>query len=433
MRPTFIAYTLILFSCITLLSVSDVNAKSPFQRGYIVTLNNDSIFGSIQIEQASSNFIRFKNLNENTAITYLPGEISCFYLDNGKYYSTQKVYDNNTTKAVFAEVLYDNDYILYEFGTNKNFRYYIKKSDGTIIILYDENLELLNNYDPYSNNLDFELEEYKAYFKLILADCDTLNLGIKKVAYKASDLVELTNAYITCNRKNLSAQSFKKKFNKPSISFGAFAGIQASKVYVLESQIQSDISTTVPIGAFINLTVPSINKNLSLQSELIYSSLNYSSLNNIPSLYSGINIRTSQVRMPIMLSYKLNDQKLGVSIGIGKEFAYQFNSKVNTIPVSYDFTVPKSRIDFEYRMKGYFVHFSQKEGWFLNLGLDYKLTKKLSLFTHLRLQRNLNLIIEEEQYNNFIFAVAEEKNNMLNPHSNRYRTYAGTLYFGLRF
>ncbi len=61
----------------------------------------------------------------------------------------------------------------------------------------------------------------------------------------------------------------------------------------------------------------------------------------------------------------------------------------------------------EYGDVDFSIHRFQKEGWFADIGVNYKINPRFSLYSSLRFQRHLNLIIEDENYNGSTFAIAE--------------------------
>lgn len=418
-----------------LLAGLNVNAQPWLSRGYIVTNQNDTLKGFISdrgnIGNAKACY--FKPTKKSKTTRYLPNELKSYRFIDGKYYKSLQVIESDTQKTAFTEVLLESKVTLCKYWKNKEFRYYLLNEEGETIPLPDVyNTVTFSDYPGLSHRV--EIDSYKDSLRAAFSACGKLAPNIKELEYTGKDLIDITKQYIDCANSDHNVDVYEKDYSQSTISFGVFSGMKLSKIALLESAITSNFSTAIPYGLFVNFPIPFINERISFQTELMASRNEYNNgFANVPSIYKDITVRSAKISMPLMIRYKFGKKKLQPSIGIGKELAYIFNSEVKTTPVSFDFEVPGSQEVFEYRQRGFFVHFSQRQSWFADLGLDYRISNKFSVYSNLRFQTNLNLIIEEKYYNNYMFTVAEKKNRLNNPHSNVYRTYSGALFLGIRF
>jgi len=311
--------------------------------------------------------------------------------------------------------------------------YFIEKEDGKIVGLLSEFYTLEEPSDSWnvpSKFYDFNVEIYKDTLESVFKDCKEMKKKISEVDYETKPLMQVTKDYLNCTCKQDACIRYEKNLNLAKPTIGFFTGVQLSRIDFLSSNIQSNILTSTPVGVFVNAPMPMLNERLSFQAEFIYNRLNYNQgFINLPWIYTDINISSTKLGVPLSLRYKLSGKKLSPSIGVGKEFALIINSAVNTVPVE------NGLLDYEkeYRQRGFFLHNFQKEGWFFDLGIDYSVTPKFSIYSNLRVESYLNLIIEEQNYSNYKYSIAEQKNRLNSPHSNIYRTNTATLFLGIRF
>jgi hypothetical protein len=429
----------IFLSLIVLLFSYYASGQLNYKKGYLITFKNDTIPGFIRDRGEIRNATKcmFKEHKKSVVIKYTPNEIKSYRFINGKQYHSIQVFQKEEFRNAFAEVLINGELNLYHSWGNKNAAYYIESEDNKITCLSYELLNLKENSTDFyklPKHYFFDIEEYKNSLDSIFKKCPGIKLKIEELEYETKPLVNITKEYINCTCKKKECIEYVKNFAATKPSFGVFSGIQLSEINFLESEIQSDVSISFPFGLFYNLPLPLINERLSFQIELIYNSLKYNrGFRNLPGIYSDINISSNLVSFPLFVKYTVPMNNLSVSFGIGKESAYIFNSEANTVPSKSGQNGVISVVEFEYREKGFFIHHSQKEGWFLDLGLDYKVCPKFSIFSNIRFQTNLNLLIEEKNYNNYRFYIAEKMNNLINPHRNIYRTNSATLFLGIRF
>jgi hypothetical protein len=435
MKPSIKIY----LSLVILLFSNFANGQINFEKGYIVNLNNDTVHGLISDRGEIRNATKciFKEHKKGEVVKYNPTEIKSYGFINGKRYHSIKESQKEESKNVFAEVLINGELNLYHIGMNNNSAYCIESEDGVITRLTTEHLSLKDNstsfYKPPKYYM-FEIESYKNSLDSIFKNCKDMKSKIDGLEYDTKQLVNITKEYLNCNCKKKKCIDYEKDFNISKPTFGVFSGVQLSEIYFLQSKINSNISISFPFGLFYNVPLKLINERISFQAELIYNNLKYNQgFNNLPNIYSDIFLSSELVSIPLSLRYTLPMNKVSASIGIGKAPAYIFNSKANTIPCSSGSNGIISIVEFEYREKGFFIHHSQKEGWFFELGVDYKASPKFSIFSNFRVQSNLNLIIEEENYTNYRFYIAEKMNNLVNPHRNIYRTNSATLFLGVKF
>jgi hypothetical protein len=416
-----------------------VKGQINYSKGYVITLKGDTLFGYIadRGEIGNAELCRFRQDKSKKSIEYNPADIQSYRFVDGKYYKSIEVLKGGEYIAAFAEVLFRGEVSLYYYPANENVAYYVETESGRVVGLLNELVKIKNTSASayYSRKANmFEIESYKDSLDFLFKNCPELKPKIEELEYDTKPLINITREYNNCIGKKNDYQNYEKDLEVSDPSFGVFSGAQISQIDFQKSKILSGYLVSMPVGIFYNVPVSPINENISFQAELMYRRLNYKNdFYNVPLIYTEINIQSQILSLPLLVKYKIPMNRLSFSVGIGKEFAYVFGSKVNTVPYTSGDISDMAVVEFELREKGFTLHHTQKEGWFLDLGLDYKMNPTFSVYSNIRLQSNLNLIIEEESYTNSQFRIAEGKNKLINPHSNVYRTNSAALFVGIRF
>jgi len=311
-------------------------------------------------------------------------------------------------------VLLDGEIDLLYYSKNNKLSYYIRNEKGSVTGLPSEILTLRKktpinvSESMQSSSENFIIASYKDSLDAIFKKCYALKSKVEELEYDTKSLIEITKEYINCTCNKNNCVTYEKDLRKTRPTFGVYTGAYLSQVNILESTIQSNPEISIPVGIFYNIPIPLLNKRISIQPELQFKRLSYNKFLNIPDIYTDINMSSTQISVPISIRYSFYPKKIKPSIGIGKEFGYSFNTKANTVPPE-DF--PDGFIK-DYRNRGFFTHYYSRGGWFVDLGADYRLSPKLSIYSNLRLSTCLNLIIEEKNYSNFTFNIAAKKNTI---------------------
>jgi hypothetical protein len=410
-----------------------------YQKGYVVTLTKDTIYGLIKDrgEIVNAKLCQFKKEPKADVVTYTAEEILAYKFINGKAYRAMEVFKNDKYQMAFVEVLIEGKVNLYHFWNRSVMNYFIEKENGKPIGLLNELYTVKKPAEDFFSRAEyktFQIETYKDSLDSLFKGCKDLEQKINDVEYEVKPLMQLTKAYLKCTYDDATSITYEKDLRLARPSIGFFSGVQLAQAAFLSSSIRSNASISSPVGFLVNLPMPKITERLSFQAELIYNRLKFDQgFNNLPSIYTDINIQSSKIGLPLLLKYRFGINKFLPYIGVGKEFAFNFNSAVNTVPIDIELSDEFQEMERNYRKQGFYVYHAQKGGWFFDLGADYKVAPAVTIFTSLRLQSNLNLMIEEKYLDNFRFYLAEELNKLNNPHSNIFRTNSATLYLGVRF
>ena len=195
----------LILSFFTFLS-NTVFAITNYERGYIITLKGDTIYGFL-LNQKSQNAEKqcvFKETLNSESKTYKPGEIASYRFIDGKFYISKQITisPNPKQKVVFLEFLIKGISSIYYFIDKSGEYYYIEKEPYGLIEL-SEPIRISGNFilPPL----------YKGKLKVIMADCPDIVSEINDSKLNYSSLVELAKDYHNMVCKNESCIIYERK------------------------------------------------------------------------------------------------------------------------------------------------------------------------------------------------------------------------------
>ncbi len=100
-----------------LLSNKTVSGQNSYKSGYIVTNNNDTIYGLIKLR---SNYLNnrscdFKKTEDDSPEQLSPSDIKAYKIEDSKFYISKMISLRDTNRVVFLEFLLDGIVNLYYY------------------------------------------------------------------------------------------------------------------------------------------------------------------------------------------------------------------------------------------------------------------------------------------------------------------------------
>lgn len=402
------------------------HSQMNYKKGYIITNNDDTIYGKINDwgGRHNSKVCLFKENNKQKVVKYYPTDIKAYRMDGDKYYASKSFVLKDQSFHVFLEVLIKGNVSLYYGLQGKGNAYFIEK-DNTFICLSNEEIIVL--YDPYGN-VAFEygtryLVQSKAYKDSLLTvfkESKDIQSRVGFLKYDKKSLMNITKDYLSEVCKEPDCFNFEKDLKMYKPTMGVFAGVRmnqfsfmpgASSYYQFSGFDETFQST--PFGIFMNVPLHVFSDKLSLQVEGIYDHRKHLQTSFNSSLYYGapIDMSYQSIGIPVLLKYDVLRGRLTPTLAIGKEFSYVFESHVSR----------SGRTDLR-------IHQTQKGGWFAEAGVNYRLARRFSVFANLRFQSNENLIVEAENANT-PYKVLVDYNKFYKQYNNN----SATLIIGFEF
>lgn len=203
----------------SILSLNEVIAQQDFRTGIIITNSEDTVRGYLQyMDNNSFKKCTFKNAHGDKVIDYLPGEISAYRFDNGKYFISKEVPLKSGKELLFLEYLIKGKANVYYM--RDDIKHYFIETETKEIIEISEPKELIQN----DGGLYVKPSLYKGKLKYILPE-PAIYSKIEKVKLDHSSLIDLAKDYhnLVCDTEECIV--YEKKEKPISVKVGLSAGI----------------------------------------------------------------------------------------------------------------------------------------------------------------------------------------------------------------
>jgi hypothetical protein len=163
-----------------------------FRKGYIISLENDTVSGLIdfKLDEENMHFLNFQAEGETNARQYFPGEITGYRLiDDGKFYVSKEIeIRKNQFRTVFVEFLVQGVKNLY-FYTEDDIEYYlIDDESGELIVLSKKPDEIINNRIV-------EDTKYRGILKYIFREYENIHKKTDVAIFHRKEMINLTKDY----------------------------------------------------------------------------------------------------------------------------------------------------------------------------------------------------------------------------------------------
>lgn len=320
-----------------------------YQKGYIITAQNDTLDGYVNYQNWSRNpdKISFKIKKKGDEIIYTPFEIKEFKVQNEIYVSAtveHEVSNNNTAKldfnrqlflettTTFLQTVFKGNKSLYHFRDKENKNNYYIKVDGDFALLV---------YKKYMKRQGstgmgvYENLKYQGQLAYYLKGCSSIAQKVKTVRYTKDDLEKLFLAYYNCSADVLR---FRKKGEKLKVNFGVLAGVSLTKLSfagIPEFASLIDINYPVSVnstgGVFVDLVFPRNGRKWAIRNEFTYAAFKTEvqhTLYDSDEKYSIYNNKFEYVHLKmynmIRYTYPISKKiKVSLNAGLSNGFAIQ--------------------------------------------------------------------------------------------------------------
>jgi hypothetical protein len=339
---------------ILLLHFNQIYSQDNFQPGYIVTSNNDTISGLININgwEITPLLLEFKTTQTASPSIFKPIDLKGFKVNNEIYKSeilkseisprqTNTLEYNPSYEisldTVFLQQLIDGKINLYR-SINKmgNENFYVNEGNSYDLLLFKKYLKLEDGKYILRENKKY-IGQLKIYFK----DCSMLASKIDKTVYNTTNLVSLFEKYHNCISFPIAN---KKEIEKIKIELGPIVGLSLhnlkftsdSESFNYLTKVDFNNSTDITLGGFVNLVLPLKQRKWSFYNEILYSTFDLNAAyldfqneniykkNNVQIAYNNLNISN-------LLRYKFKIKSFYIFLngGISNTFSLGLINKNN--------------------------------------------------------------------------------------------------------
>ena len=378
-----------LLICLTLACYSQKN----FREGYIITLQNDTVWGVIDLKKENKNAVVcfYKtSADDNKIVEYKAGEISAFRIDADRmFYVSKNITINNQSQLVFTQFLVEGMMDLYYYR-EKNLDYYffededLNTTEISTKLDYFKSIKIIRDRD-YINKLNYVFRKQPELAKYIRGeDVKGEHLGNDDniVKLNKANMIILTQEYhkracTTGEECTVFEYDYAKYY--PNFKLKPYVGMQFFS-YTWTDPVLSDNKYLYPtIGLQASLSIPAITPELSF---LIDGSLSRianrdeKSQDNGYYVHYDFSILVTQWKAGLEYKYMKSQIQPFVQGGIASAFLFSTSKDFYSSLPHLDGTIsyyPESKYDPA----------SNFLGWYAALGVGYELQNGKSLFLQL--------------------------------------------------
>ncbi len=280
-----------MFLCALILSLPGT-AQKDFRKGYIIGLDNDTVAGYIDYrgDIRNAKMCIFKKNPADNPQTFLPFDIKAYRFEDGKFYVSKYVPENNQEqkKGVFTEYLVDGIINLYYYRDIYGDHYLLEKENGDLFELTNEKRIIYKDGTKYIK----DFKEYIGVLKAALRDCPTIFPEIERAEFNDKSLIKITEDYHNQVCEDGKCIVYRKQLPVIHFSPGLYAGYQLTFLRFTESGNKFfsllDVSPgqAVTPGINVYISLPKVNEKISLLLSVAYLNTSFYSNKTFPPIYS---------------------------------------------------------------------------------------------------------------------------------------------------
>lgn len=347
-------------------------AQGDFKPGYIINLDQDTIFGQIKSNSESRNARAcvFRTGEDAAESRFEPEEISAYRIEGGKYYISATVEEEGEKKQVFLEYLVNGVADLYYLREDNSETYYIRKEGEDAIALTDIRL-----------------------LKAAFSDCYEIQSSLDNATLSHKSLVNMTVKYHDYVCDGEECINYAKDASKLRIQVGPFLG------YTISSFSFQGGARPFDLFEFPNSQAPVFGVLLDLQSDRLGEHISF----QLGAEYSKHSLQTTAVEEGVFYyvdysSYDVHLESSQISFQLGTKYTFSRN-RVRPI-LGGGLEISKFISPYFYYVEDtYFINWPvdmESNSWsgnpmknplygiYVQAGLDVKLSDKLMLISSIK-------------------------------------------------
>lgn len=296
----------IFLSCLFVLLLStNLTAQSKeYVKGYMITLENDTINGYIKDDKRevlAYQFL-FKETFDGKPRTIIPIESNGFYFAPSFYYESRLINSAREKKEKqFIRKLVDGNVDLYQVVKGKLYEYVLVKERG-------EQLQIAKN-DVVVDNKVISDDKYIGALKYFLKDCDNIVVNTKVVRYNEKLITRLIQKYNSCKDPNGKNQTLGEG-RKLKLKVGLTVGFRRYKMKVSDLQPPNRLYEGNGAGLrFGGLVSLAYFRKLSLQTGIIYNRYAVEGEYFYTLGFGQLRHEITNLEVPFLLKYNFSTKK----------------------------------------------------------------------------------------------------------------------------
>lgn len=239
------------------------------QKGYVITNENDTIYGTIDYLSYKKNCkeCHFIPQGLKKIVVYKPTDLLGYrFSDNSAYYVRRQIDVDGKEKTVFVELLVEGGVSLY-FYSGKDDYYFFEGTDGALCRIKDDHLSILDMQGEYAEKMRSRRKSMEGLFTVFTRDIATCReLWMMEFSPKKATMLvkNYNNRFCQDAGECIVYESEIEKQKMLDVYLWAAAGVTSNKIKVNYDPIEySAMQTCFSVGA--DLSLPQYSKSLFLQ------------------------------------------------------------------------------------------------------------------------------------------------------------------------
>ncbi len=243
MRNSLYLTLILLLSSITIL-----HAQDNFRPGYIITNENDTVFGKIDFRTAERNaqVCNFRVDTSDAIQRYEPGDIYAYrFTDDGKFYVTRTVVLGEAPRKIFLEYLVKGVISLYFYRASASLHYFFEDENGQLIEVQDKETAVKINRVPGIK----KDSRYIGIMTLLFGQSEKIKKQLPKIRLDKETLSRITKEFHneTCRTGEECVEfEFKPDTHFFRLGFALSAGV---RVHSFSSKAVANYWSTLNISS----------------------------------------------------------------------------------------------------------------------------------------------------------------------------------------
>ena len=294
-----------------LFSSSTVWAQRDYRKGYIITNQQDTVYGWIDYrgDIRNAKICSFKQTENGQATDYTPSDIAAYRFNDSKFYISKNIGNPDAPKQIFLEYLVNGLAKLYYYrDDNTNDHYYIENEGKFMELKIDEKEVEIDGKT--------QIKTMKTYVGILKATLNVWDMRneIDNARLEHSSLINIAKNYhqYACTDGS-ECIIYEKKKPLMALRIAPVVGVDLSILkmqefdsdrirYNLPKTYKPDPSTNFTVGVNLNFSMPRINEKIFLQMQTMYTK--YYFFDTYESQQKGIDIHITSNVLQMRLSIK---------------------------------------------------------------------------------------------------------------------------------
>jgi len=293
-------------------------AQRDYREGYIITNQQDTIYGWIDYrgDIRNAKICSFKETETGQATDYSPADIAAYRFIDSKYYISRDIGSSDAPKQVFLEYLVNGMANLYYYREDKSNDQYFIENDGHFHELKTEGREV--EVDGKTGNVSI-----KSYIGILKAALNVweMNSNIDKARLEHSSLIKIAkdyHQYVCTDGSECIVYERKKPF--VALRLGPVVGADLSTLRLMDWDVEKyelDPLTNFTAGVNLNFSMPRINEKLFLQMQAVYTKYYFFGAYESPQQAIDVHVRSNVLQMGLAVKYEYPKGKWRPTMAVG--------------------------------------------------------------------------------------------------------------------